>query len=207
MPKTNSEKCQTYYQKLRSDPQKWSEFLERRAAYKKSKNPQCEPKVRKTAKQCEPSVNPSEVFPGETSIQECEPDFSSVLKALVSGPDGVNPRCEPSADDGVNLGVNPDRCEPPKPVPAVSHLGGKHAASKTGVYLGRSEETRIKEQDALIEQYRQHHAAQLPPEPLPLNQHPFMKLAESHFGALTLIKVAGPKSVVLGCFLSLLRMG
>jgi hypothetical protein len=49
-------------------------------------------------------------------------------------------------------------------------------------------------QDQIIEVYREHHAKQLPPEPVALSQHPFIRLVESHFGALTLIKVAEPKS-------------
>ena len=73
-------------------------------------------------------------------------------------------------------------------------LGSKHSSSATQNYDPKTEKARLKAQDALIAQYRQHHADQLPQEPLPLNQHPFTKLVESHFGALTLIKVAGPKS-------------
>ena len=73
-----------------------------------------------------------------------------------------------------------------EPAPSVAHLGGKHAAPAT-VYHGIPPE-------ALIKQHQEHHAKQLPPEPLPLNQHPFTKLVESHLGALTLIKVAEPKS-------------
>ena len=65
--------------------------------------------------------------------------------------------------------------------------GSKHSAPPTGYWAEGLT------QEQIIEVYRQHHAKQLPQEPLPLNQHPFMKLVESHFGALTLIKVAGPK--------------
>jgi hypothetical protein len=63
--------------------------------------------------------------------------------------------------------------------------GSKHSAPPTG-YHGLPPE-------ALIAQYREIWAKQLPPEPVALSQHPFIRLVESHFGALTLIKVAEPK--------------
>jgi hypothetical protein len=63
--------------------------------------------------------------------------------------------------------------------------GSKHSAPPTG-YHGLPPE-------ALIAQYREIWAKQLPPEPTPLKQHPFIKLAEGFFGPLSLIKVAGPK--------------
>ena len=47
--------------------------------------------------------------------------------------------------------------------PSVAHLGGKHAAPAT-VYHGIPPE-------ALIKQYQEHHAKQLP---VPLDQHPFI---------------------------------
>lgn len=63
--------------------------------------------------------------------------------------------------------------------------GSKHAASPTG-YHGIPP-------DALMKLYREIWAKQLPPEPVPLNQHPFIKLVEGFFGPLSLIKVGGPK--------------
>jgi len=71
-------------------------------------------------------------------------------------------------------------------------MGGKHAAPKTGLYLDRSDEARVKEQDALIEEYREHHAKQanvaprITPEqraallaafddPVPLADYPHLK--------------------------------
>ena len=66
-------------------------------------------------------------------------------------------------------------------------LGSKHAAPPTGYWAEHMT------QEQIIEVYRQHHAAQLPPEPVALNQHPFIKLAESFLGSLSLIKVEEPK--------------
>ena len=66
--------------------------------------------------------------------------------------------------------------------------GSKHSAPPTGYWAEHMT------QEQIIEVYREHHAKQLPPEPVPLNQHPFIKLVESYFGALTLIKVAEPKT-------------
>ena len=65
--------------------------------------------------------------------------------------------------------------------------GSKHAAPPTGYWAEHMT------QEQIIEVYRQHHAAQLPPEPAPLNQHPFIKLVEGFLGPLSLIKVGGPK--------------
>jgi hypothetical protein len=76
-------------------------------------------------------------------------------------------------------------------------LGGKHAASQTdgGSEWQGSPEQR---QRALIEQYREHHAKQLPPKPVPITGHSFVKLVESHFGPLSLIKVTEPENTVSG---------
>jgi hypothetical protein len=69
-------------------------------------------------------------------------------------------------------------------------LGGKHAASPTG-YHGLPPE-------ALIAHYREHHAKQLPPKPVPITEHSFVKLVESHFGPLSLIKLTEPENTVSG---------
>jgi hypothetical protein len=65
--------------------------------------------------------------------------------------------------------------------------GSKHSAPPTAYWASGMT------QEQIIEVYRDHHAKQLPPKPVALNQHPFIKLVESHFGTLTLIKVAEPK--------------
>jgi hypothetical protein len=76
-------------------------------------------------------------------------------------------------------------------------LGGKHAASQTdgGSEWQGSPEQR---QRALIEQYEKHFASQLPSKPVPITEHSFVKLVESHFGPLSLIKLTEPENTVLG---------
>jgi hypothetical protein len=69
-------------------------------------------------------------------------------------------------------------------------LGGKHSASPTG-YHGLPPE-------ALIAQYREHHAKQLPSKPVPITEHSFVKLVEGHFGPLSLIKLTEPENTVSG---------
>jgi hypothetical protein len=76
-------------------------------------------------------------------------------------------------------------------------LGGKHAAPKTdwgGDWKGSTEQR----QRALIEQYEKHFASQLPSKPVPITEHSFVKLVESHFGPLSLIKLTEPENTVSG---------
>ncbi len=68
-----------------------------------------------------------------------------------------------------------------EPAPSVAHLGGKHAAPAT-VYHGIPPE-------ALIKQYQEHHAKQLP---VPLNEHPFIKALQERVPC-TLVKELPPK--------------
>ncbi len=61
-----------------------------------------------------------------------------------------------------------------EPLPTTQHMGGKHAAPPAQNYDPKTAEAQLKAQDALIEQYRQHHAKQLPKQ-VPLSDHPFLK--------------------------------
>ncbi len=70
-----------------------------------------------------------------------------------------------------------------EPAPSVAHLGGKHAAPST-VYHGIPPE-------ALIKQYQEHHAKQLPQQ-VPLHEHPFIKALQERLPC-TLVKELPPK--------------
>jgi hypothetical protein len=66
----------------------------------------------------------------------------------------------------------------PVALQSTAHLGGKHAAPST-VYHGIPPE-------ALIKQYQEHHAKQLPQQ-VPLNDHPFIKALQERIPC-TLVK-------------------
>lgn len=72
MPKTNTDKCKDYYARLRQDPQKWAEFLDKRAAYKRGKKPRCEPtaSLGVNPDRCEPKEDPVASTPVPPTLTE-----------------------------------------------------------------------------------------------------------------------------------------
>lgn len=79
MPKTNTDKCKDYYARLRQDPQKWAEFLAKRAAYKRSKKPRCEPTASfgVNPDRCEPKEDPAASHPRKKVSQS---DFDALYE-------------------------------------------------------------------------------------------------------------------------------
>lgn len=76
-PEDNKKYCKSYYAKLKGDPKKWAEFLQRRADYKKLK------RGRAVSASCEPPVNPCEPNGQKTGESSPRPIPKEEFRVLV----------------------------------------------------------------------------------------------------------------------------
>jgi hypothetical protein len=104
----NKAHCRSYYERLKSDPERWAAFLAKRADYKRSRRSQvCEPN-RVVASGGEPTASGD---PAKVVNPVCEPTVGGEPVAV------VNPSMEPQAD-----AATPVVCEPIKKPATLQEL-------------------------------------------------------------------------------------